>query len=418
MGGNRPGDGALPGARRAINSNQHTHYYHCMTPRRFVVLACLAFSLAAAGWLAKPYIDGAALVIDLSGREFAWRRWLPVRVRDVDVQDLSVPTRHGAVPGRLYRPAGVELPTARTVLVIPGLHTGGVDEPRLNRLTTRLAATGVTVLSLPLPDLRQLRVVPRSTDMIEDAALWLSNQPTLARDRQVSMVGISFGGGLTLAAAGRPSLAGRVEMVMSFGGHGDLPRVIQYLCTGLLPDGAVQPAHDYGAAILLLAALPHLVPAEQVAPLEQAVRVFLDASMVDVAEPSRAAMLFAQAQRLGDALPDPARAIMADVSARDVSRLGPRLLPLAEVVGGDPGLSAERSPVTTARVFLLHGTPDTVIPQTETPRLAAFYDRSPARRGNPVTWLLTPAISHADAAQTMTAADAWALVRFWTRMLR
>ena len=389
-----------------------------MTPRRLAVLACLAAALVTAGWLAKPYVDGAALVIDLSGHEFAWRRWLPVRVRPVDFQDLSVPTRHGMVTGRLYRPAWVQGPTARTVLVIPGLHTGGVDEPRLARLTARLAATGVTVVSLPLPDLRQLRVVPRSTDMIEDAALWLSSQPDLARDGRISLVGISFGGGLTLAAAGRPALAGRVEMVMSFGGHGDLPRVIEYLCTGLLPDGTVQPAHDYGAAILLLAALPHLVPAEQVAPLERAVRVFLDASMVDVAEPQRSALLFAEARRLGDALPEPARAIMADVSARDVSRLGPRLRPLAEVVGGDPALSAERSPVTTARVFLLHGTPDTVIPQTETATLAAFYDRSPARQGNPVEWLVTPAISHADATGTMTAADAWALVRFWTRMLR
>jgi len=389
-----------------------------MTPRRLVVLACLAAALVTAGWLAKPYVDGAALVIDLSGRDFAWRRWLPVRVLPVDVQDLSVPTRHGVVTGRLYRPAGARGPTARTVLVIPGLHTGGVDEPRLDRLTARLAATGLTVLSLPLPDLRQLRVVPRSTDMIEDAALWLSEQPALSRGRRISMVGISFGGGLLLVAAGRPALAGRVEMVMSFGGHGNLPRVIEYLCTGLLPDGTVQPAHDYGAAILLLAALPHLVPAEQVAPLEQAVRTFLDASMVDVAEPSRSAILFADARRLGDALPEPARSIMADVSARDVSRLGPRLLPLAEVVGGDPGLSAERSPVTTARVFLLHGTPDTVIPQTETATLARFYDQSPARQGNPVEWLVTPAISHADAAQTMTASDAWALVRFWTRLLR
>jgi hypothetical protein len=207
-------------------------------------------------------------------------------------------------------------------------------------------------------------------------------------------------------------------MLMSFGGHGDLPRVIEYLCTSLLPDGTVQPAHDYGAAILLLAALPHLVPAEQVAPLEHAVRVFLDASMVDVAEPQRSALLFAEARRLGDALPEPARAIMADVSARDASRLGPRLRPLADVIGGDPGLSAERSPVTTARVFLLHGTPDPVIPQTETPTLAAFYDRSPARQGNPVEWLVTPAISHADATEAMTAADGWALVRFWTRLLR
>jgi pimeloyl-ACP methyl ester carboxylesterase len=232
------------------------------------------------------------------------------------------------------------------------------------------------------------------------------------------MVGISFSGGLTLVAAGRPSLGGRIDMVMAFGGHGDLPRVIRYLGTGLLPDGTPQPAHDYGAVIALLAALPHLVPADQVTPLAGAVRTFLDASMIDVTDPAGSARLFDDARRLGDALPEPARAIMADVSARDASRLGPRLFALAEVVGGDPALSAERSPITTARVFLLHGTPDTVIPQTETEALVAFYNRTPSRRDNPVEWLVTPAISHADATRTVTAGDAWALVKFWTKLLR
>jgi hypothetical protein len=389
-----------------------------MWSRRRTVLALTIAVLAAAAWAARPYVETTALVIDLSGREFAWRKWLPVRERPVTVHDMTVPTRHGPVGGRLYRPAAGAHSPARAVLVIPGLHTGGVDEPRLDRLTRRLAATGLTVLSLPLPDLRQLRITPRSTDMIEDAGVWLSSQAALAPNHRIGIVGISFAGGLALVAAGRPSLADRVEMVLSFGGHGDLPRVIRYLCTGLLPDGSVQPGHDYGAVIALLAALPHLVPAEQAPPLERAIRTFLDASMVDVADPPRSAALFAEARQLGDALPEPARSIMADVSARDASRLAPRLLSLAEIVAGDPALSPERSPVTTARVYLLHGTPDTVIPQSETPQLAAFYDRAPARRGTRAEWLLTPAIRHADAVATVSLSDSWGLVRFWRKLLR
>ena len=46
------------------------------------------------------------------------------------------------------------------------------------------------------------------------------------------MMGISFSGGLSIVAAGRPSLANRVAYVFSFGGHDDLPRVLRYLCTG------------------------------------------------------------------------------------------------------------------------------------------------------------------------------------------
>ena len=138
--------------------------------------------------------------------------------------------------------------------------------------------------------------------------------------------------------------------------------------------------------------------------------------MVDVSDPPRAVELFRQAGELGAALPEPARSVMADVSARDSTRLGPRLLALAEEVGGDPAVSPERSPVTLAPVFLAHGATDTVIPQTETPSMAAFYDRAPGRGGMKTEWLLTRAVSHADATERVTFKDVWALVRFWKKI--
>ncbi len=384
-----------------------------LMPRWVRVGVVIIAAIASLVWMAAPYVSALALVIDVSGREVAARSWLPVRVQPVDATDISVATRHGAVVGRLYRPSGTARVSTRTVMVVPGLHAAGVEEPRLDRLSRRLAGEGITVLSLPLPDLRQFLVTARSTDVIEDAALWLAGQSAITSTGRIGLIGISFGGGLALVAAGRPSLAGKLDMVVSFGGHGDLPRVVRYLCSGLLPDGTRQPAHDYGTVLFLLAALPHLVPAEQVAPLDRAVRVFLDASMVDVSDPARAAALFREARDLGAALAEPARSVMADVSARDATRLGPRLLDLAEQVASDPALSPERSPATRARVFLVHGAVDTVIPQTETPALAAFLQRSGAAE---VNWLLTPAVSHADATTSVTASDVWALVRFWKQI--
>jgi len=387
------------------------------TGRRRVWLGAALVAGVAAVSIAAPYVTAAAFLIDVSGQDVAWRAWLPVRALPVTTTDLEVPTRHGAIPGRLYQPSPASR-SRRTVLVVPGLHTAGVEEPRLARLSARLAGEGMRVLSLPLPDLRQLLVTTRSTDMIEDAAVWLASQPDLAPAGRISIFGISFGGGLSVVAAGRPSLADRLDAVVSFGGHGDLPRVLRYFSTGLLPDGTPQPAHDYGVVIFLLGALPHLVPADLVAPLELAVRTFLDASMIDVEAPDRAARQFDEAARLGRGLPDPARDIMADVSARDGSRLGPRLAALAEQVGGDPALSPERSPVTRAPVFLIHGAVDTVIPQTETASLAAFLDRSPERRGHPAHWLISPAITHANTAGHVSPGDAWALVRMWAEMTR
>lgn len=366
--------------------------------------------VALVGWLAAPYVSALALVVDLSGREVAWRGWLPVRLGEVTTRDVDVPTRHGAASARLYIP---EQPSGRFWIVVPGVQAGGVDEPRLSRLSHRLAAGGITVLSLPLPDLRAFHIVGRATDVIEDAVTWTTSTPDLSSTGRVSLVGVSFGGGLALVAAGRPAVAARIDQVVSFGGHGDLPRAIRYACTGVLPDGTPQPAHDYGLAILLLQGLPHLVPPDQLPALDAAVRAFLEASMADGRDAAGADALFARARTLAAPLPEPARSIMADVNARDATRLGPRLLALAEVVGGDPALSPERSPVPSARVFLVHGARDNVIPQTETTSLAAYY----RDRGVRVDALLTPAVSHADPNAQVSARDVWRLLRLWTRIV-
>ena len=65
--------------------------------------------------------------------------------------------------------------------------------------------------------------------------MWLSSDAGLAPDRKVGLMGISFSGGFSVVAAGRPSMADRVAFVFSFGGHADLPRVLRYLCTGVEP---------------------------------------------------------------------------------------------------------------------------------------------------------------------------------------
>jgi dienelactone hydrolase len=375
---------------------------------RRVVIAAIVVAIVA--WMAAPYVSALALLIDLSGKDVAVRRWLPVSVAAVTARDITVPTRHGDVRARLYVPEGH---SPKTVIVVPGVHTGGVDEPRLTRLASRLAGAGMTVLSLPLPDLREFRIVGRSTDQIEDAVTWTTADAALAPRGTVSLVGVSFGGGLTMVAAGRPAVADRIEQVVSFGGHGDLPRVIRYLCTGRLPDGTVQPAHDYGVVILLLAALPHLVPGEQVAPLDGAIRAFLHASIVDDVDSDAAAPLFAKARELSAPLPEPAAAIMRDVNARDTTRLGPLMLPLAEVIAGDQALSPERSPAPRAPVFLMHGSADTVIPQSETVSLAAHLRQTTALE---VTTLLTPAVSHATPNSQVAFGDVWALLKMWVKI--
>jgi len=379
-----------------------------MSTRRARVLRLLivAGALGAAVyWFAAPHIRSAALLLDLTGAAPRIRAWLPVSRHDVSSEDVTVPTRTMSIGARVYRPVRARGPA---LLIFPGVHGGGVDEPRLVSMARQLAAAGGTVITVPLPDLRAYRLTVRSVDMIEDAIVWASR--TFGTDGRIGVAGISFAGGLTLVAAGRPGVSDRLTSVFALGAHADLPRVLRYLCGEGVP-ATLPPPHDYGVVLFLRESLTHVVPAEQIAPLDHALVTFLDASSAEGMNPARAKQLFEGARAEEAALPEPSHTLMRAVNARDVRTLGRALGSFAEEVGGAPELSPARSPATRARVFLLHGTADSVIPSTETLALQAYLT---ARGNPPVQVLLTPLVTHADARADVPLGDTWRLIRFWT----
>lgn len=366
----------------------------------------------ACGAALVMYAPALAFLMDIAGYRGALRTLLPVQSATYTTSDVTVPTRWGAIVARVYTPAGR---ATRTAVVFPGVHGGGVDEPRLALFCGRLASTGLTVVCTPLPELRDFRITSRSTDAIEDVTSWSAAQPTLAPRQRVALVGVSFSGGLALVAAGRESLRDHLDVVLSVGGYGDLPRALHYLCTGQLPDGTTRTPHDYGLAVVALAAAPRLVPAGQVAVLESGIRTFLEASLDDTPTKERATPLIAAARGAAAGMPEPARGILTDILDRNVARVGALLLPLLDELGQDPALSPDRSPVTHAPVFIIHGRDDNVIPSSETPLVAADL----ARRGNPrVHWLLTPLLSHANLGGSAAVGDAWHLLSFWRQVLQ
>jgi dienelactone hydrolase len=371
--------------------------------------AATVIALAASWWLLWPDVTSAALLLDLADPGSRIRAALPVRVVSMQESDIRVPTRHGIVEGRLHVP---DEGSRRTLIIVPGVHAGGIREPRLAALSRRVAGAGATVLTLPLPDLRTYRITPESTDQIEDAVTWLAARADLAPEGRVGVIGVSFAGGLALVASGRPGVRDRLTAVVSLGGHADLPRAMAYACTGRLPDGSLRTPHDYGVVLALRAAIPHLVPKEQVPALDRAVVTFLDASSYASLDRSRSAELFEDAKAQQAVLPEPARTLMGYVNTRDVFPLGARVLPFVEQLGGNTALSPERSPAATAPVYILHGELDNVIPTPEAERLVAHLARAGNHR---VQWLLTPIVSHADMRTDFAWSDGWRLVRFWTK---
>lgn len=390
--------------------------------RRGLLALALVVAGAAVIW-GPSYARGLSLVVRAAHLD----GWLKT-VADAQARRwtagpaTTIPTRHGAIPARLYRPEGR---IRRAAVLTPGVHAMGIDEPRLRGLAGELAASGVAILTIALPDLVRYRFTAASVDQIEDAAMWLAAQPELAPDGIVGVMGISFAGGLSVVAAGRPAVRDKIAFVFSFGGHGDLARVLRYLCTGLEPPAPDAPAgalprfrapHDYGVAVILLGLADRLVPADQVAPLTRGLETFLTASQLTLVDMTQATATFKQSQAIAATLPEPSRRLMRYVNERNTKALGAELLPVLDRIGAEeypPALSAEHSPVPSAPVYLLHGTDDTVIPAVET-RLLARYLAVHGATSHP---LLSGLITHAEVDKGAAAAETLALVRFWSRLL-
>jgi len=388
-----------------------------MLSRQWRMAAALAVVIAILGYVAAPYLRAGSLFVraaHLGGRVESLANASAHAVTISPPQ--SVPTRSGSVPAQFYRP---DTRTSRTVLLIPGIHSMGITEPRLTALAKDLAGSGITVMTLALPDLQHYRITVNSTDVIEDAVRWMAKQPDLAPDGRVGVVGISFAGGLSMVAAARPSIRDKVAYVLSFGGHADLPRVLHYLATGEeehLPGVKLVPPHDYGVAVLLDEfADQGIVPAEQVAPLRKGIETFLLASQLTLVNMDQANTTFQQARDYAKTLPEPALTYMNYVNDRNVKKLGPALLPYLNESGVDsPNLSADRSAdVPSAPVFLLHGSEDSVIPTAESVLLNDYL----RRKGADVHLLVSELITHAEIDRAAAAADTWKLVSFWSDVL-
>ena len=384
-------------------------------------LFAIAVAFVAA-LIARPYVHGLSFVIRAAEMQGAARRAADFDTVRVSEREVTIPTRRGPMRARLYEPAGSH---RRAALLTSGLHASGIDEPRLVRLAQQLAASHIAVVTPDIPELSRFEIAPAITDAIEDAGVWLADESTLAPDRKAALMGISFSGGLSIIAAGRPSLANKLAYIFSLGGHDDLPRVLKYLCTGHEPSPIpdvqlgtardsemILPPHDYGVAVILLSLADRVVPPAQVARLREGVRQYLWASALDGGVDKAAApQAFEAVAKYARSLPEPSATLMRYVIARDVVHLGARLLPLIGSTAPD-GLSVSKSPKPTAPVFLLHGLEDNVVPAVESEYLAADL------RGHaPVRLLLSGLISHAEADRPIHATDVLQLAGFWGDLL-
>jgi pimeloyl-ACP methyl ester carboxylesterase len=265
--------------------------------------------------------------------------------------------------GDLYRPG--EAAKAALVLV-PGAARAGRDDPRLVAFATTLARARFTVLVPDIENLRALYVGPEDVRSIADALRHLAARGDVPDPGSVGLVAISYAAGPAILAALEPDLRDRVRFVLSVGGYYDIEAMVTFFTTGRFRETPEQPwrfmtPNAYGKWIFLRANARRLEDARDRWLLAAMARRKLD----DLEAPldDLAARLGPEGRSVHDllvnkdpdagpaliaALPQAVRADMAalDLSRAELSRLG-------------------------ARLILLHGRDDTIIPFTESLALAA-----------------------------------------------
>jgi dienelactone hydrolase len=354
-----------------------------------VAIYALRFELRSAAFLIQ-FLDPQAhgLLVRLEGHEF-------------DEQDVALSTSQGPVRARLYVPRGVA--HSPGMLLVHGIHHLGIDEPRLVNFARAAASNGFSVLTPEVAALADYHVDGASIGTIGESAAWLHER---LHSGPVTVVGVSFAGGLSLLAACDPRYAPHIGALVLMGAYGNLTRVARFLATNTaeLPDGSVEPykAHDYGAAVFVYSHLDQFFPSADLSVAHDALRAWLWEDPAD-------------AQTLLPRMSLPSRATMELLLARQIDKLRPQLLQAIQeddsqltAISPEGKVSALRAPV-----FVLHGSTDDIIPSTESLWLERDIPRAYLREA-----LITPAFSHVDPDKNAVWKDQFRLVEFLAGVLR
>ena len=272
---------------------------------------------------------------------------------EVSVRTLSISGQSRHYDADLYLPE--DSPEAGIVLLHGAAQTGK-DDPRLIAFARQLAARRFAVLIPELPGPKQLRIRAEDAQDAVDAFHFLNGTPGL--EKRVGIGGISVSAGLAFLAALNPELRDEVAFIVSVGGYHNLPRTLEYAITGqFLLDGTWhhQTPNTYGKWLFVLSNLDAL----RYRTDQQALRSIAFRRMVSPG---------ADISDLTSYLSAEGRAVLVYVTedkrqriAADYAALPTAMRQHIEALD----LANKELQRLTARVLLVHGYDDTVIPYAE-----------------------------------------------------
>lgn len=355
-----------------------------------------------AGCAPARHYEAALVLADIAAEQGDSRlkQTRPAPLRQAVTYSISGRT-HSA---DLYLPGPLEGCTARcpraAIVAVPGAVPRAGDDPRFVAFVTTLARAGFAVLAPEMSGFRQLRVRPSDAREIADAFSYLVGRPELAPDGRAGMFAFSYAVGPALLAALQDDIREQARFVVGLGGYHDLPRAMRFFTTGwfehegqwrqITPD-------DTGRMVLVHASLDYLADAGDGERFERMVALRGRDPQADLAP--LAAGLSAQGKAVYALAvnPDPARfpqllAALPVAMRADMERLN---------------LARHDLKPLRARLMLVHGRNDNLIPWPESLALAAA-----APEGQAEVFLIHRVLGHVDLS--FSSLFSW---RFWSEDL-
>ncbi len=270
-----------------------------------------------------------------------------------------------------------------------------------------MSSCGLRVITPELPDIRDYHIDTSSVRTIGETTRWAA----LQAHQPVSVMGLSFSGGLALVAAADPVYHPSFRLILAVGSQNSMVRVARYYRTGEdpRPNGTIEflPAHEYGPLVLEYEHLEDFLPRHDLAPVRRALRAHLyeDAAAERNAIATLSPAQLGELHKLLDVASPETRHLIQLSSARH----------RAEMAALSPhGHLANFS----TPVFLLHGEADNIIPSAETQWMSQELPSTYLQAS-----LISPALSHLDLNGDHPSAFAdlvarWRLIHFFARVLQ
>jgi pimeloyl-ACP methyl ester carboxylesterase len=273
---------------------------------------------------------------------------------------VTFPAAGRTIGGDLYLPD--QKPLA-AILLLPGAAETGKDDPRLQAFANSLSRARFAVLVPDLEGFRSLQVSSSDIGQTADAFAWLVARQDLAPGGRAGIFSFSYASGPAILAALEPRVAGRVRFIMAVGGYHNVKDVLTFFTTGYYrQDGRwryMEP-NSYGKWVFVLSNLGRL--SEPV-----------DRELFQQAAERKLANLQAPLHDLVARLTPEGRLLYDFIENRDPARAATLMDQLPEAIRRDVdalNLAERDLNRLKARMILVHGYDDDIIPYTESVALA------------------------------------------------